>query len=100
MLAKKYRLPSTAIKAMRGSAAKGRYFLIKTAPTALPYSRFAVVVSKNVSKKATGRVALRRLIFQAIHSLPLSLTPAKEVVISLLPLANIDQKDAMIRELH
>ena len=78
---------------------RGRYFSVKVFESSLPYSRFGVVLSKQVSKTAVRRVALKRLIYMQLHALPKTLSPMRDVVIVVSATASIDQKDAMIREL-
>lgn len=78
MLAKKFRLPiqlffSASGGKKSGKSIKSRYFLLKIFPSNLTYSRFGIVVSTKVSKKATERNHLKRLIFNFLREKRVSL---------------------------
>jgi len=66
MLAKKYRLPVHKVYRLRGRVFGGDYFSIKITKNNLGYSRFGAVVGVKISKKATERNKLRRLVFNTI----------------------------------
>jgi len=70
MLEKKYKLAKTDnIKNIisRGETHSSPYFIIKTKETDDPHSRFAIVVSTKLSKKAVNRNRLRRQLFEIIR---------------------------------
>jgi len=68
MLSKKYKLTKQdGIKSIleEGETRKTRYFVAKSLPD--EKSRFAVLISTKISKKATERNKLRRQIFEIIR---------------------------------
>lgn len=70
MLAKKFKL--TKADNIRGILSAGKelkshYFVIKYEETTEPHSRFAIVVSGKISKKAVERNRLRRQIYEIIR---------------------------------
>jgi ribonuclease P protein component len=79
MLAKKFRLPiekSSLLKRQRSY--KGTYFSLKRISNDLPYSRFGVVVSKKVDKRATRRNNIKRFIFNFIRKSNSHLRPGSD----------------------
>lgn len=68
MLKKKFRLHTSAFNEVFnfGQTKRNDLFLLKKKDTTLPYSRFAVVVSKKIAKKAFERNYLRRKFMHAI----------------------------------
>ena len=69
MLKKRFKLNTSEFKEVFnfGKTTKSPYFILKTKDNSLPYSRFAVVVSKKISKKAVERNLIRRRFFHAIE---------------------------------
>ena len=70
MLPKKHRLKRKkdfARAYRKGNFIKGDFLIIRTTENQLNYSRFGIVVSKNVSKKATERNKVKRRIREAIR---------------------------------
>lgn len=71
MLAKKFRLQASEVKAVltEGSTYKSRLFIIRTqkAPASEKDNKFATVVSKKFAKKAVVRNLLRRQIHEIIR---------------------------------
>lgn len=63
MIPKKQRVPVQAFPRVAQSVARGRFFVIKTAPNGSQYNRVGVLITKKYSKKATDRNRLRRSIF-------------------------------------
>ena len=86
MLARKYRF--TGLGSVRPSLRHGRK--IRGGPIAAtvlktrkPYPRFAVLVSKKVSKKAVIRNRIRRRVFEALRQLDLESIPPHDIVFSV-----------------
>ena len=100
MLAKKYRLPAQSVSFKKGTSVRGRYFLFTSFPSPLSYSRVAVVVSKKVCPKATGRNNLKRFVYEFFRKQ--SPKRNKDLLISALPPAGATEADrhAMIKELE
>jgi len=73
MLPKSHRLPHS-VRLTRAQSLRTDLFVVKSALNNLGTSRFGVVISKKVDKRAVGRNRMRRLINQAIltHFLPTS----------------------------
>lgn len=65
MLPKKFRLPSH-VKFIRAKSVFTPLFLVKIVPNALDYSRFGVIVSKKIDKRAVVRNSLKRKIRSCI----------------------------------
>jgi ribonuclease P protein component len=87
MLAKKFRFPiqnrkAAVFKTIRGS---NNYFVVKAAVNDLPYSRFGVVISKKVDKKATKRNEIKRIVFGFIQTKKFYQLSGKDVLIIILP---------------
>lgn len=65
MLPKLQRLPhSLRLKSARSLYTE--FFIVKTVPNDVPVSRFGVVISKKVDKRAVVRNRMRRLIHHAV----------------------------------
>ena len=95
MLSKKYRLPIQEFLLKRAQIKRSPYFTVKIFDTALPYSRFGVIISKKIAPKATTRNRLKRLIFSRCYptsGTPKAGKPPRDVLI-------IVQKSAIIDEL-
>lgn len=72
MLSAEHRLkgPASFPKTMRlGKKWRGQFLSFFWLPTTLPESRFGVVVSKKIDKRAVGRNYLRRLIVHQLREL-------------------------------
>ena len=69
MLKKSLKLNTSEFKEVFnfGSVSKSPYFMVKTKENTYTYPRFAVVVSKKISKKAVERNYIRRRFFHAIE---------------------------------
>jgi len=63
MLAKKHRLPIQLFITKKGKIFKSPYFLLKIFPPKNSFSRFGVIISSKISKKAVVRNRLKRQIF-------------------------------------
>lgn len=70
MLSKKYRLNRRQVQQVlkKGRGQNFGGIGVKSLPNNLSYSRYAVVVPKVVSKKATERNRLRRIVYEDIYS--------------------------------
>jgi len=86
MLAKKFKL--TKADNIKGILSKGKelktpFFAIKYEETDEPYSRFAIIISNKLSKKAVTRNRLRRQLFEIIrlHPEKTSLSAPSKIVI-------------------
>lgn len=74
MLPKKYRLPlRTELKRIKkeGNLYQGKFFglLLSQLNSTINVSRFAVIISNKIDKKAVKRNKIRRLIYEALWSL-------------------------------
>ena len=70
-----------------GRALFSAYFRVKYLANNLAVSRFAVVVSTKVSKKATKRNLLRRQISEIIRLNKVKIRPGCDIIISVSPKA-------------
>lgn len=70
MLAKKYKLLIQKFlkTAGRRKVDRNKFFIIKSKPNNLPFSRFGVTVSGKVDKSAVKRNKIKRIIFNFIRS--------------------------------
>jgi ribonuclease P protein component len=100
MLAKKYRLPVQSVLDQKGVIRRGRYFLVKTFPTALPHSRLGVVVGSSVAAKATARNALRRSLYAAVWPVVSRKEIRDYLVIARRGSYPLGASDAIIKELN
>ncbi|MEN9921434.1 MAG: Ribonuclease [Candidatus Parcubacteria bacterium] len=71
MFKKSYRLNTSLFKEVFnfGNTIKNNYFLIKIKKNELKHSRFSIVVSKKVAKKAHERNYLKRKVFHALKEI-------------------------------
>lgn len=69
----------------RGRRAQGACLFIKALANGGEHTRYAVVVSRKVSKRAVVRNRLRRIIREELRLLLPSSAPGFDVVITLLP---------------
>lgn len=71
MLARKFRLPREAFKAVnKGGKIATHHFVIKFGTNVIGYNRFAVVIPTAAEKKSTRRHALKRRLLDEAHSWP------------------------------
>ncbi|PIS03892.1 ribonuclease P protein component [Candidatus Peregrinibacteria bacterium CG10_big_fil_rev_8_21_14_0_10_44_7] len=96
MLAKQYKL--TKADNIKGILNKGKqyssqYFVIKTQETEEPISRFSIVISNKISKKAVIRNKLRRQLFEIIRLHPEETSLKKPHKIVILPRTRALQLD-------
>ena len=114
MLAKKFRLPirpwmnpvrnkiSNGVKDKDKKAItkKGNFFIVKTLPNNLGFSRFGTIVSLKTAKKATQRNRLKRTIFNFIRLNNFHLRPGKDFLIIALPVVSKSAKADTEKELN
>lgn len=100
MLAKKYRLPIQIFIGKKSKSLKTPYFLLKifSLGDRRPYSRFGVIISKKVAKKAVERNLLKRKIFNFLREAKGKL-PIAEYLIIVLPAVSKLNKDNLREEL-
>lgn len=90
MLSKKYRL-SIKERLKKPQFLNLEFFKIIKGENALSYLRFAVVVSKKISKKAVIRNRIKRIIYGILEKEKLENKKTQDLVIILKP--NILEKD-------
>lgn len=83
MLPKLNRLPAPEIRLVmrNGKKIHNPNLQLIYRPNALPVSRFAVIISTKVDKRATMRNRIKRLIHEALRSIFPTLTPSVDGVI-------------------
>jgi ribonuclease P protein component len=89
MLAKKFKLPiQKGLKENQKvfNFLKGKYFNLKNSKNNLDYSRFGVIVSSKIIKKAFLRNRLKRIVFEMIRNKKLYLISGEDVLIISLPM--------------
>src|SRR3989344_4641880 len=101
MLAKKFRLPIQDFTKERGASTKTPYFLLKIFKKETvkgAFSRFGVVIGGRVSKKATERNKIKRVIldFFRIHR---ENFPIADYLLIIHPSVNNLDKQILISEL-
>lgn len=104
MLAKKFRLSiqSQIFRKSNSTVQKrgNKYFIIKTTPNNFPFSRFGVVVSRKVGKKAAQRNRIKRTIFNFIQQRGLHQNPSRDILLITLPTINQLTKTEIEKELN
>ena len=97
MLKKRFRLHTSEFKEVFnfGKTLKNDLFLIKTKQNNLPYSRFAVVVSKKISKKAVERKYIKRRCMNAIKEGVKSKVNSDYICILNAAIKDIQYKDLL-----
>ncbi len=94
MLAKKFHLsiqdltPERFKKVSVGGKTTNKYFIIKTAANNLSFSRFGVITSRKISKKAVKRNLIKRTVFDFVRLNKLYQPAGKDVLIIVLPAIN------------
>jgi len=77
----------------KGNLYKNKLFTFRYLPSTEPVSKFAVVVSSKICKRAVDRNTLRRHIFEAIRmNIGLIKTPMVSLIIAKSSAANADYK--------
>ena len=102
MLSKKHRLPiQEFFKNGRAKIIRGKYFIIKTRLSNLPFSRFGAIVSAaKVSKSAVKRNKIKRTFFNFIRLNKHHLKPGKDTLIIFSPLVSKLVKKEIENELE
>lgn len=95
MLKKRFRLNTSAFKEVFnfGQTSRNALFLIKKRDNDLKYSRFAVVVSKKISKKAFERNYLKRRFMGALGERGSSLKKADYIFVLNSSAKDVEYKD-------
>lgn len=106
MLAKKYRLPIQNFVGKKGKSERSRYFLLKVFP--LPavasakegwfHSRFGIIISSKVFKRAVDRNRIKRQIFNFLSEIK-NTSPLNDYLIIVHPEAAKLKKEELIQEL-
>ena len=96
MFKKRFRLNTSEFKEVFtfGKVSRNKLFLLKKHPNQLTYSRFAVVVSKKIAKRAVERNYLKRRFVNALKTISTTL-PVSDYVFIL----NSDVKDIQYKDL-
>ena len=98
MLPKKYRLPIQNFVGKKGRSDKSRYFLLKIFPGVYKFSRFGIIISRRVSKKAVDRNRIKRQIFNFLREIKNQL-PIKDYLIIVHPEAAKLDKSSLKAEI-
>jgi len=105
MLPKKYRLPIQNFVGKKGRSDKSRYFLLKifslpaeALAKAGAHSRFGIIISRRVSKKAVDRNRIKRQIFNFLREIKNQL-PIKDYLIIVHPEAAKLDKSSLKAEI-
>lgn len=69
----------------KGKSFKSSFLILKAAPNKLKESRFGLVVSQKVSKKAVVRNKVRRRLSESIKSMVKDIKEGKDIVLIALP---------------
>lgn len=85
MLAKKFKLPIQKINFRDSEIVRDDYFLIKTISNNFNFSRFGVIVSSKIFKRAVLRNKARRIIFNFIKDNNFHLNPGSDILIIVSP---------------
>lgn len=101
MIKKEYRLPSYAFKKIyqKGQSERGEAFILKKLLTQRLFSRFGVVISTKVNKKATQRNLLRRRIFAIIFDLNDKIKPGFDYIVTVKKELDFKEAEKEIRKL-
>src|SRR3989338_9148980 len=97
MLPKKYRLPIQNFVGKKGGSEKSRYFLLKIFPGVHKFSRFGIIISSKVSKKAVDRNRIKRRIFNFVREIKNQL-PLNDYLIIVHPEASKLNKKELVKE--
>lgn len=103
MLAKKFRLPIgkwNKERSRKTIVKKGVFFIVKSAPNNLEFSRFGVITGSKTVKTAVRRNRLKRLIFNFIRLNEYFRPAGKDALIIVQPAANKAKKPEMEKELE
>jgi ribonuclease P protein component len=95
MFKKSYRLNTSTFKEVFnfGKTTKNQFFLIKIKENNLTHSRFSVVVSKKIEKKAVRRNYLKRKIYHALKEVFVEYPVADYIFILNSSIKDLQYKD-------
>jgi len=89
MLAKKFHLRIQDQKIRQGEKLKvwksNQYFVVKISSNNLSYSRFGIIISKSINRKAVRRNQIKRIIFDFIRLNKLYGVAGKDILIICRP---------------
>lgn len=103
MLAKKFHLPIQKWmkdKNKKTITKKGNFFIIKVASNNLDFSRFGVIISSKIIKKAVQRNHLKRIIFNLIRLNKFCQVSGKDALIISQPSVSRAGKAEIEKELN
>jgi ribonuclease P protein component len=102
MFKKHYRLNTSEFKEVFtfGKTSKNQLFILKSHKNQLTYSRFAVVVSKKIAKRAVERNYLKRKFIHALKEVSNTLPVSDYVFILNSSIKDIQYKDLLINLEH
>ncbi len=97
MLKKRFKLNTSEFKEVFnfGKTTRHSLFLLKTKDNTLPYSRFAVVVSKKIAKKAVDRNYIKRKFFHVIESILINYPKADYIFVLNSSVKDLQYKDLL-----
>jgi len=95
MLRKSLRVPVGKFPRSARVTSRGEFFVIKTSPNLLTYSRVGVVVGKGVAKGAVERNKIKREVFDVFKEAPLFALPGVDY---LVVVTGSDELDSEARE--
>jgi ribonuclease P protein component len=103
MLAKKFRLQVQSWmkdKDKKAITKKGNFFIVKTLPNNLGFSRFGAIIGLKTAKKAFRRNYLKRTIFDFIRLNNFHLRPGKDFLLIVSSVAGESAKADIEKELN
>lgn len=97
MLKKRFKLNTSAFNEVFnfGQTSRSDLFLVKKKENELPYSRFAVAVSKKIAKKAHERNYLKRKFMHALGEKASALSKADYVFVLNSSAKDVEYKDLL-----
>ncbi|MEK9154513.1 MAG: ribonuclease P protein component [Patescibacteria group bacterium] len=101
MLAKKYRIPiqDWLKERKKINIRKSEFFIIKTAANNLSFSRYGLIISKQVSKAAVRRNRIKRIIFNFIRLNKYHELSGRDILITVLTKSDKLKKEDIEKEL-
>ena len=95
MLKKRFKLNTSEFKEVFnfGKTTKYPLFLLRTKDNTLSYSRFAVVVSKKIAKKAVERNYIKRKFFHALETVVSKYSKADYIFVLNSSIKDLQYKD-------
>jgi len=95
MLRKSLRVPVGKFPRSAKVTSRGKFFIMKTFPNSLTYSRVGVVIGKGVVKGAVERNKIKREVFDVFERVPLLASPGVDY---LVVVTGNDELDSEARE--